>query len=197
MTSSDSYPVHLLRQYLFCPRIPWFNVVRNLYPATPSWVRRGIRYHEVQQALSKRRNLSRYGLDERYRLVRVNVGLAGKQWPVHGICDALLESPDAICPVEMKSGEQLIHIAGAKIQLVAYGLMLEDTYRKPVDKGFVLYGNRGKVLEVAIDQTARIWAHRTLMAMLDNMERYTLPDSPASAAQCSQCEYQNFCADRL
>lgn len=79
MTSSDSYPVHLLRQYLFCPRIPWFNVVRNLYPATPSWVRRGIRYHEVQQALSKRRNLSRYGLDERYRLVRVNVGLAGKQ----------------------------------------------------------------------------------------------------------------------
>lgn len=197
MTSSESYPAYLLRQYLFCPRIPWFNIVRNLYPATPSWVKHGIRYHEVQQALSKRRNLGRYGLNESYRLTRINIGLVGKRWPVHGICDALLESPDALCPIEMKSGEQLVHIAGARIQLIAYAFMLEERYNKPVNKGFVLYGNRGKVYEVTIDEIARTWAHRILIALLDDMERYTLPDSPASATQCNQCEYQNFCADRL
>ncbi|MCM1512272.1 MAG: CRISPR-associated protein Cas4 [Oxalobacter formigenes] len=197
MTLSESYPVYLLRQHLFCPRIPWFNVIKNLHPATPPWVNHGIRYHEVQQALSKRRNLSRYGLDNRYRLAQINIGLSGKQWPVHGICDALLESPDALCPIEMKSGEQLSHTSGAKIQLVAYALMLEETLQKPVNKGFVLYGNRGKVYEVAIDKPARSWAHHTLMVLLSNMEQYILPDSSASAAQCGQCEYQNFCADRL
>lgn len=67
-TDSFSVPVSLLRQYAFCPRIPFFYLIRNLHPPFRSWVKQGLGFHEKTQMLAKRRNLSRFGLTGEFTL---------------------------------------------------------------------------------------------------------------------------------
>lgn len=67
-TDSFSVPVSLLRQYAFCPRIPFFYLIRNLHPPFRPWVKQGLGFHEKTQMLAKRRNLSRFGLTGEFTL---------------------------------------------------------------------------------------------------------------------------------
>ena len=55
-------PVSMLRQYCFCPRIPYFYIARNITPVEKEWMSQGIEEHKRQEMLSKRRNLSRFGI---------------------------------------------------------------------------------------------------------------------------------------
>lgn len=186
----------MLRQHLFCPRIPYFANVRDIHPTPPTWTSQGTSWHEVQLRLSKRRNLSRFGLDDRFRLDGVNVSVRSARLQLHGICDAVLASEDEICPIELKNTYQSAHSQAAQIQLLAYAFALQEMTGKKVSKAFILFGDRGQVLAISVTETCLRKVERVCEAMRGNFESCLLPESPASEAKCCQCEYRNFCADR-
>ncbi len=104
-TDSFSVPVSLLRQYAFCPRIPFFYLIRNLHPPFWPWVKQGLGFHEKTQMLAKRRNLSRFGLTGEFTL-EADVALKSETLHLHGICDAVLTLVSAqMVPLEFKMKE--------------------------------------------------------------------------------------------
>lgn len=192
----SSYPVSMLRQHLFCPRIPYFANVRDIHPTSPMWTAQGTSWHEVQLRLSKRRNLSRFGLDEGFKLSGVNVSVRSERLQLHGICDAVLASDDELCPVELKSTYSSAHSLATQVQLLAYAVALHEMTGKGVKKAFILFGDRGQVLSVGVTEAAIEKVERICAEMRNNFESCLLPESSASEGKCCQCEYRNFCADR-
>lgn len=188
-----SFPVSLIRQYCFCPRIPWYYEYMSLRPATPLWVKQGESHHVKQTMLNRRRNLSRYGL-ENGRLIH-DVHLSDAELGIHGVCDAIIETQDEDYPLEFKLyGQEPTR--GQIFQLVAYGILCHRQRARAVTKSFMLYGSKGKTYEVRITPKLIGEVLETVSAMREMIESGYLPASPATAAQCGQCEYLNFCNDR-
>ena len=177
----------LYTQYLVCLEY------RGIHPSDRLWQKQGISYQKRQEMLGKRRKLSRFGLEN--GIVRYQVELASKTLGIHGICDAVIEHNGAYYPVEFKLSSAK-PVKGHRLQLTAYALMLEEHYGQSVELGFILYGDRGKTDTVVFNE----WQELTKHAIEQVKHSFTsplLPHSPASEAQCGQCEYLNYCADRF
>jgi CRISPR-associated exonuclease Cas4 len=57
---SYSLPISLIRQYCFCPRIPYFQELLKLNPKRPQWVKQGEKLHQQQQKVFKHRVKQNY-----------------------------------------------------------------------------------------------------------------------------------------
>ena len=188
-----SIPVSMLRQYCFCPRIPFFAECRGIKPSPKPWLNQGIGFQERQQMLNKRRNLARYGLDN--GVISNQVELKSDKLGLHGICDAIINNQGSYYPIEFKLSENKPKTAHF-IQLVAYAILIEDQQSCICDTGFILYGEKGKVERVKINE----WRSKVIQCLTKVREDFSLPILPttsATDAQCGQCEYLNYCADRF
>jgi CRISPR-associated exonuclease Cas4 len=170
---SFSLPVSLIRQFVFCPRIPYFHELLGLRPNKPLWVKQGEAYHKRQDMLSKRRNLSRFGLDK--GIQHHNLSLRDEALGIHGICDLLIETDEAVYPLEFKLyGEKPRR--GQIYQLAAYGMLAEKEMSKPCHQGFILYGQKGNTQSIILDDKIR----EDVSAVIRNMQRIlecqTMPD---------------------
>lgn len=193
----SSVPVSLLRQYCFCPRIPHFVLVKGIQPVETPWMKQGESYHEKQTLLNKRRSFERYGLDGNIRIEH-RVSLRSELLRLHGICDAMLfkdDQPMAI--VEFKSRVKTKLNMGEIIQMAAYSMICEVEFGRQFSYGYILSGDKGKVKPVSINPEIKLKVLQVRDALIAQCEECLLPDSSASILQCGQCEYLNFCADRL
>lgn len=192
---SFSIPISMLRQFCFCRRIPYLVLVRRLQPPRGDWVKNGTDIHNLISRLLKRRDLSRLGFSGKYS-VQSNVHLFSQSQGLHGICDCIITTEnDDLFPIEIKAGTGSPSL-GIKAQLAAYAMLAEEQLKKTVRKAFVLYESR-KSTAIAIDEKLRNQTRKISTAILNDCHRGLLPPSNASVHQCSQCEFQNFCADRL
>lgn len=189
-------PISSIRQYCFCPRIPFFQLFREIQPIGPMWLQQGLNHHVRIAMLSKRRNLSRFDLTCKNFRFFENVSLYNDQLGMHGICDGVIYTKDEIIPLEFKISEYAPTI-GAKLQLVAYAMLFKEKEKIPVQRGFILYGKKGKTLEVTINSNMEQQVLSIMNEIRNFGNKSILPSTPASEPQCAQCEYLNFCADRL
>ena len=187
-----SLPVNLVRQWCFCPRVVYY---RELVPSasySPDWVRQGERFHERESTLWSRRNLSRFALAE--GRVRLNVAAASKTHMLHGVADMVIETIGSVHPVEFKLAES-VQKRGGVLQLVAYGIILEDSLKKSCGFGFLTEGVN-KILKVEIDEPRKREVHAIANKIRAMLEKGVKPDTPATIHQCTGCEYRNHCNDR-
>lgn len=193
---SFSVPISFLRQYCFCSRIPYFQLMLDLQPAGPMWLKQGLDHHAREEMLLKRRKLNQFGVSSQNFRFLQDVKLFDAELALHGICDGVILTDDEVVPLEFKLSEGTPPL-GARLQLTAYAMLLESKEKKPVLRGFILYGRKGRSLEVTFDERLR----SAVMATADQIRRACgrsiLPPSAATESQCAQCEYQNFCADRF
>lgn len=185
----------MLRQYCFCPRIPYFYIVRSIKPYEQPWVKQGIDEHIRQQMLMKRRNLSRFNINN-IGFIKDNVELYSEKLNLHGICDAVIETAEASFVLEFKNSSYYKISLATSVQLAAYAMLYEENFNKHVEKGFVLYGTKAKILEIKIDQELKDRTLDIRDKILETIKRSYIPNSPADETKCSQCEFFNFCADR-
>jgi CRISPR-associated exonuclease Cas4 len=192
-TKSYSLPISLIRQFLFCPRIPFYLEVLGICSEAPIWVKQGVDEHTRQTMLEKRRQLSRFGIKS--GKTHFSKELKSSTYGLHGIVDMLIETDSNVVIVEFKPNTNQIQKAHI-YQAVAYGLLAEEYFQKPLSSVFILYGDRGKVkpmqqLEDIRSETISM-IERLHMVINSSM----LPFSDAKANKCGQCEYVNFCNDR-
>lgn len=190
---SFSIPAHLIRQYIFCPRIVYFNEVRQLKPKQTLWMSQGVDFHQRTEMLNRRRKLTKYGVVETAKFTH-NVHLKSEELLIHGVVDAIIDAGEAYFPVEFKLAESPPSL-GHILQLTAYGVMMEECYKVSIERGFLLYGAKGKVVQVEIQRY-----RDRLTAILGKIhklyENSLMPSSSATENKCGQCEYYNYCADR-
>ena len=190
---SYSLPVHLLRQHLFCPRVPWFQELLDFRPPQTQWVRQGMEFHERQKEIFRHRTLKRFGLQAARRHFHYRV--RSKHWRLHGVVDCVLETKHEVFAVEIKLAGRSPS-RGSILQVAAYGMLLPETIGKPCCKAFIVLQRRGKTWPVTIDAKRINEVERVRDQIFANLHAARFPDSPATEAQCCQCEYLNYCNDR-
>lgn len=63
----------MLRQHCFCPRIPFFQLMRGIQPVGPMWLQQGLNHHVREEMLAKRRKLSRFGISpQSFRFLKIS-----------------------------------------------------------------------------------------------------------------------------
>lgn len=185
-------PIYLIRQHLFCPRIPFFLEIQKRKPILPLWVTQGSYHHDKQKKLMNRRTLARFGLENADTFF--DVPLSSEEYNFHGIADAVIVDEKHVYPIEHKLHGK--HPAYSQImQLVAYAILAEKKYKRPCTTGFILFENRGKTHSIQIDMEKRNKLLGILQIIRNNLEG-VLPSSSASMHQCSQCEFLTYCNDR-
>lgn len=189
-----SLPISIIRQHAFCPRIPFYNEILGINPSNRLWQKQGLNLHKRQTMLFKRRNLEKFGFKDAYQ--KHNVSLKSDKYGIHGICDAILFTSDELCPLEFKLESSNNIPKGHVLQLAAYALVAEQQFEKPCYKLFILYGQRGHTMQIDFDEKLKNQVKTTVKQIKQNLQSPLLPHSSASDAQCGQCEYLNFCADR-
>jgi CRISPR-associated exonuclease Cas4 len=183
-----------LRQYAYCPRIPYYTYVVPLSrPVTPK-MREGLVVHDEQGEREQRRNLSKFGLKgqaERYE----DVALFSPHLGLSGRLDMVLVTPGEAIPVEYKNGRGPVGV-NHRLQLTAAALLVEERWQRPVRRAFVHFVPTGRRTEVAITPELRVRVEEELAALHRMVERETMPPPTSVVGRCIECEFRRFCNDR-
>jgi len=190
---SYSLPIHLLRQYSFCERIPNFQELLKITPVRPQWVKQGEDFHAKQEQVFKHRTLKRFDLEKAQQLF--NVSVSDEQLQLHGIVDSVLVTKKEVFPIEFKlSGFK--PTTGQILQITAYGMLLEKQFQLPCNTGFILFEQKGKTLPVKMTEINKHKVLKIRSEIIKGLNEALMPYSSATASQCTQCEYLNYCNDR-
>lgn len=111
--------------------------------------------------------------------------------------DYLVQTDGTIIPVEVKSaaapaaGPRRGHL----LQLAAYCLLVEETYRQRPKYGIVKYADR----MFAVDYTGALETELldVIDRMRDDLTRAEATRSHDEVARCAHCGYRHACAERL
>lgn len=190
---SYSVPANLIRQWSYCPRVVYYMELTNMDFHRPQWVKQGEEFHQIEEKLWQRRNLSRFNL--KGGQVLHNLRIKNDELGLHGIVDMAIETDKTIHAAEFKLSANNKK-RGDQLQLVAYAMLLEKHFSKPSPVGFLV--GKGKILHtIDIDSKKRQEVIEVANKIRQMLQRGLKPESSATIAQCCICEYINFCNDRL
>ncbi|HHV78321.1 MAG TPA: CRISPR-associated protein Cas4 [Firmicutes bacterium] len=182
-----------IKQFVYCPRVVYFDYVMPLKTKITRKMEYGKERHLEFQGYENRRSLRRYRLDEGER--QFGVYLRSERLGLNGLLDLLIVSPAGYFPVEFKDTARppgLNH----KYQLTAYALLLEDVMKRPVRCGFVCTSEGEKRLwPIQITPNARLHCLRIMGAIRNMIRSERLPPLSRSIQRCRECEHIRFCND--
>lgn len=188
-------PVNLIRQYHFCPRIVYFNLLTNIKPVYPRHVNLGEDYHTLQEKLSKNRKFKKLHID--FKEVITDKYLEDKSLNICGKIDLALICDEEIIPLEFKFTESKKPSYSHILQLCGYGLLLSKYYKKDFKRAVISYSNNLKIFKIDIAEKLKSDFFDTIRKIETIVENDILPNSSADENKCSQCEYINYCDDRF
>ena len=183
-----------LKQYIYCPRVLFFQ--RCLPAVRPVTVKmeEGIRAQEDAEARERRRQLRSYGFTTGER--HFDVSLYSAALRLTAEVDLIIMRPDgenAVIPVDYKlsilPGEHF------KVQLACYGLLVEEEIGLPAPYGFLYLIPEKRAERVLLSAGLKLRARAALAEMRTVIEREVMPAPVSSVARCVNCEFRRFCND--
>lgn len=187
-------PINLIRQYYFCPRIVYFQLLTNIKPIYPRHTQLGKEYHQLQYKLIKHRRFKKLNID--YKNILTEKYLENEQLGINGKVDMAFICEKEVVPVEFKFIEKKPSYAYI-LQLAGYGILLEKEFNIPFNRGFIIYSNNIKFYKIVFNEKIKDDFLKTIDNIKEIVKRGILPYSSANENKCSQCEYINYCDDRI
>jgi len=188
-------PISLIRQYVFCPRIVYYNLLTNIKPIYPRHISLGEDYHKLQEALSKNRKFIKLNID--YKDIILDTYIENEDLNLCGKLDLLLICDDEIIPIEFKWTDNKKPSYSHILQLYGYGLIASKEYEKNFTKSMIVYSNNMKIFNINITDKIKDDFFKIVKSIENIVKESILPNSNADDIKCSQCEYLNFCDDRI
>ncbi|MCA9934227.1 MAG: CRISPR-associated protein Cas4 [Ardenticatenaceae bacterium] len=189
-----TFQVTALKQYVYCPRILYYQTVLPQVRPVTYKMEAGIEAHLRSEGWEKRRSLRAYGLDEGERFF--NVPLLNTGLMLSGEVDMVIQTAVELIPVDFKHAKRVgKHY---KLQLMAYGRLLEladPKEERQVKRGFLYLIPGKKAVEVRFTPALRRQLDKSLETMHDIAHNQRVPGPAASLAQCIDCEFRRFCND--
>jgi CRISPR-associated exonuclease Cas4 len=152
-------------------------------------------WHLEIDRLEKRRKLVSYGFEEGERIFHLPV--YSERLGLSGLIDMVIEFKKGnlkeYYPVEFKNTVHQIQ-QNHKYQLVAYAMLLEEHYNKPVRRGFIYTIPNKDIQVVTITDSMRIYVKKVISAIYNMIKREKFPEA-RSVRRCWDCEYKNYCKD--
>ena len=188
-----------LKQFAYCPRIPYYHYCLPEVRPTTYKMDAGIRAQDRAEERERRRSLRAYGLTEGER--HFNVSITSGQLGVSGQIDLVIKhavnGEDRLVPVDYKLSRRDPgrHF---KLQLACYALLLEEVWELPVEDGFLYLIPARRAVRVPITTRLRNDVRRQLAEIraLVLAERMP-PVPPKQRSRCVDCEFRRFCNDVL
>ena len=181
-----------LKQWVYCPRIPYYHHVMPVEIARTYKMQRGRDVEAAVEAMEKRRGFRRYGLERGER--RFGVWLHSSALGLSGKLDLLIVTEDACYPVDFKDTEGGVRY-NHRIQLAAYSLLVEENLSRPVPIAFVYLVPSRQLVTVPVGAKEREEVTRAIAEMRRVIEQENIPGPTPVRARCVACEFRNYCAD--
>lgn len=192
-----------IKQYVYCPRIPYFTYVQPVERKATAKMNYGREAHDRLDHLEKRRTFAAYPeLENGHR--KFHTHLYSSRLGLEGKLDVHIVHNGEVFPVEFKStarGPGLNH----KYQLTAYAMLLEEHYGKPVRRGYFKLVNplkdegrperREITIPVEITVSMRHFVKDILRRIRFMVDREILPQVNRRSDRCRDCEYGMYCGD--
>lgn len=181
-----------LKQWAYCKRIVYYHHVMPVEFTRTYKMERGLNLNAVFEAMEKRRGFRRYGLGGGER--RFGVSLNSSGLGLSGKPDLLVVTDKACFPVDFKDtigGVRRNH----RVQLAAYGTLIEDTLHLPVPAAFIYLVPSKTLIRVDVGERER----NEVIAALKDIRRFILeeriPGPTPVRERCVGCEFRNYCDD--
>lgn len=180
-------------QYLYCPRFTYF----ELYLKIPEHqekrfkVQKGRTVHDDKTSLNPEYLRKRIGCTSR----KIAVYLASEVG-IRGMVDEVLFlSDDTAAPLDYKYAEYKERTFKNHVyQLTFYGRLIEDNFKVPVRRGFIVYTrSKNKLIEVTITQEMYAELEHIIKSLLRVVQSGIYPNPTASTVRCADCCYGNIC----
>jgi len=181
-----------LKQWAYCPRIPYYHHVMPVDFARTYKMERGRDIEAAVQAMEKRRGFHRYGLEKGER--RFGAWLHSPVLGMAGKLDLLVVTQEAAYPVDFKDTEGGVR-HNHRAQLAAYAMLVEENLRRPVPRTFVYLVPTRQLVSVSVGAKEREEVVRALAEMRQAIREENMPGPAPVRAKCIACEFRNYCAD--
>jgi len=181
-----------LKQWSYCPRIPYYRCILPVRPVPTYKMRRGKDIQGAVEALERRRGFTAYGMRAGER--RFGLWLHSERLGLAGKLDLLIVTPDACYPVDFKDtegGPRRNH----RLQLAAYALLAEEAFARPVPEAFLYLVPERRLAAISLTSGDRDEVRDALAAMRRMIAHEELPPPTSVRARCTVCEFQNYCRD--
>lgn len=198
MTTDSTAPLALtvsdVRQYVYCPRIPYYRLgLRLPHRFVTADMHEGIRAHAETTEREHRRTLRAYGLEDGERTF--DLQLYSQNLRLGARVDMLIRRRNEVIPVEYKNTEAPLG-QHHKYQLTAYAILAEDHFGLPARRVFVYFIPRKRAEEVAVTPSTRAYTRRILRRIREAVAAESLPDGTRVLGRCGVCEFLPYCNDR-
>lgn len=184
--------VNDIKQYFYCPRIVFYQYSMPVEKKSTWKMEQGAIEEEKIDKLEKRRKLGAYRLTEGKR--QFHVWLSSERLGLTGKLDLLIDSPEGLFPVDFKfttGTPSRNHI----FQLCGYALLLEDRYKRQVNRGFIYLIPKNDAAVFDLTEELKVETMRVLDEIRAMVEREQMPPPTPMRSRCTDCEYRNFCGD--
>jgi len=181
-----------LKQFIYCPRIVYYNYVMPVEKKTTYKMEHGKVAEEEIARLEKRRKLTSYGLSEGKRIF--NCWLTARKTGLTGKLDMLIIKDGDYYPVDFKFTEKppgKNHL----YQLCGYCIMLDEVYECKAETAFIYQIPKYDVKVFHIDDKIKSECIEIANKIRDMIYYERMPDATPSRGRCTECEYQNYCRD--
>ena len=183
-----------LKQYMYCPRIAYYQIVLPRIRPVTYKMEKGIAAQEQEEGRERRRSLRAYGLNEGTRLF--NVAVSSAELLLSGQIDMLIETETELIPVDYKLSKRTGQ--HYRMQLMAYGRLLEVIYAentKAVRRGYIYLIPQRKALEVTFDKKLRRQLGKMTGHLREIAQMNCFPEPAKQRRKCVDCEFRRFCND--
>jgi CRISPR-associated exonuclease Cas4 len=187
-----------LKQYGYCPRIVYYHHCLPAVRPVTYKMEAGVEAGEAEETRELRRSLRPYKLRRGER--HLDVYLSSERWSLRGRVDLVIDTDDnpagerELIPVDFKLSPGRMGL-NLRLQLLAYGIMIEEAWGAPSRRGFVYFIPRRKAVEVPFSTELRGRLEGALAAMRDIVEGERMPPPPRSRSRCEAGEFRRVCND--
>ena len=181
-------------EYIYCPRFIYFMRCLEIpqHEDRRYKVLKGREVHKRRTAENREYLRKKVGATGR----SLNIYLASPQLRVRGIVDEVLTLQDgSLSPLDYKyTTYREMAFRTHRVQLVLYALLVRETYKLPVNRGFIAYVRDGsKLIEVNISDEAEHEAKSIVDRIFSIIETCAIPNRTKYKVRCRDCCYKNIC----
>ena len=185
-----------VKQYLYCPKIIYFDHVLHIPKPPDQKLETGKEKHESITAKEKRRKGALFydpELDQAEKMFRV--ALESSTLGLRGVLDYLVMTEREFIPVDYKFG--LSHNGGVhlnhKYQLAAYALLVEENFKTIVRRGFIHYSKDRVNVQIDLGDELRRRTLKMIHEIGQIIEEEIEPIGTKNPGRCIDCEYSRYC----
>ena len=192
----DMITVSDVKQYLYCPKIIYFDHVLHVPKPPDQKLETGKEKHDSITTKEKRRKGAIFydqELDQAEKLFRV--ALESNILGLRGVLDYLVKTEREFIPVDYKFGSShsgAVHL-NHKYQLAAYALLVEENFKTIVLRGFIYYSKDRVNVQIDLNDEIRRRTLKMIREIEGIIKEEIEPTGTRNSGRCTDCEYGRYC----